>query len=298
MVGKTADGAGDNAGDMASSAGDAQMSGAGDDGGGGTTDSGDSGAGTATAGTDTTPVAGETTAEAGEGGDSDNSTAGTATAGSSTGDDTGMDSGSGWPSGSSYYPVVEGAVWVYRHEGGTNLWDETVTVEMDGDSPLFVDSPSTSGESSRDTLGLVGTSVMRVSKIALTAGKTTATVEYNPGFTRFDSAWLSQEVGYTEVLNYARQEWDATGQLVRDGERSHSFSVEAKGVEVEVPAGKFSDCLVIYRMRQRDATATVDDGDDKRYWFCAGVGKVKEEEPTTGKLETLVSCTVPGGSCP
>jgi hypothetical protein len=37
--------------------------------------------------------------------------------------------------------------------------------------------------------------------------------------------------------------------------------------------------------------------DNKRFWFCPGIGKVREEDDA-GKVEELVECDVPGGRCP
>lgn len=204
----------------------------------------------------------------------------------------------GWPGGESYYPLVEGAHWVFRHEGGSTVWDEEVRVEVQDGKLVLVDSPSPSGSSSEDELAMVGTAVMRVSKTSLTAGQAEQSVDYDPGFARFDASWLTREAGYSETLSYARKEWDGAGQLVKDGERSHTFIIESVDAEVEVPAGKFTSCLLVQRLRERGVEDDPDEGDDKRYWFCPGIGKVREEEPASGKTEELLSCEVPGGACP
>ena len=69
------------------------------------------------------------------------------------------------------------------------------------------------------------------------------------------------------------------------------------GAWVVVPAGSFTDCIQIRRSRMPPSNP-VDEGDQKLFWFCDGVGKVKEIDEIVLKMEVLVSCTVPGGRCP
>jgi hypothetical protein len=68
---------------------------------------------------------------------------------------------------------------------------------------------------------------------------------------------------------------------------------------VTVPAGTFDDCLRVRRVRVRgSASSNSSDDDDKVFWFCAGIGKVKELSEIGGGTEELVSCDIPGGLCP
>jgi hypothetical protein len=54
----------------------------------------------------------------------------------------------------------------------------------------------------------------------------------------------------------------------------------------------------VRRTRVRGNPANASDDDDKVFWFCAGIGKVKEQSEIGGSTEELVSCDIPGGLCP
>lgn len=212
---------------------------------------------------------------------------------------SGLPAADATPVAESYFPLVDGAQWVYRHTGGTELWDETVTLTAQADgSYLAADTPGPSGTSSESTYVVSGTRTLRVAKTESTGDRVEASVDYDPGFARFDEAWPLLAEGCAETLDYARKEYDGAGQLVRDGDRSHTYTVEQVGVSVTVPAGTFDDCIVIYRVRERSVGSTASDEDNKRFWFCPGVGKVLEEDEGTAKREALFSCDIPGGLCP
>lgn len=205
------------------------------------------------------------------------------------------------PVAESFYPIVDGAHWVYAHKGGSTDWQEEVDMEaVQGEAGKFLirDTPSPSGSRSESELSAVGTRIYRVFKKSFMGDQAAGTVAYDPGFARFDVTWPLLAPGCAEALMYGRKERDAADALVRDGDREHRFEVEQTEVTVEVDAGKFTDCIVIYRTKIRSAGSTAGEEDNKRYWFCAGVGKVKEEEETTNKTEELVSCEIPGGQCP
>ncbi len=86
-------------------------------------------------------------------------------------------------------------------------------------------------------------------------------------------------------MTYHRTEHDGQGLLISEVDRSQTFTVEATSVEVTVPAGTF-DCIQI--LRERDDMTKI-----KRFWFAAGVGKIKEENTLTGKVEELEVYSVP-----
>lgn len=121
---------------------------------------------------------------------------------------------------------------------------------------------------------------------------------YDPGFIRFDAAWLGRAPGYSEVLTYERVEHDQNGQEAANGTRSHRFTVESLSESLALLAGDFEDCLRVRRTRVRDPGAELEEGDDDQFWFCPGIGKVREKDLVTGKTEELVSCTTPSGTCP
>jgi hypothetical protein len=86
--------------------------------------------------------------------------------------------------------------------------------------------------------------------------------------------------------------------VTRDAPRMHTYVVEAEGISVTVPAGEIDDCIRIHRSRVRAAGQAVMEGDEDLFWFCDGIGKVREEDMVSGQTEELVSCDVPAGKCP
>ncbi|MDD9942100.1 MAG: hypothetical protein OXU20_13730 [Myxococcales bacterium] len=200
------------------------------------------------------------------------------------------------------YPLVPGSRWVYQHRGGSRPWDEEVELveeTRDGEPALVLkDTPGPNGTRNESVLAVKGTTAYRVKKEQFIGDALLATVEYDPGFVRGDQAWTQQSVGFEETPTYRRREWDSDGVLTRDADRAHIFRVESLDETVSVPAGEFDGCLRVHRVRDRAVGTDPGDGDDKRFWYCPGVGKVREENDVDGSTEELVSCEVPGGACP
>jgi len=208
-------------------------------------------------------------------------------------------SGGGSPTG-SFYPYVAGSSWSYEHSGGGSMaWTEQVTLEAtmhNGAAAMMLsDSAGPSGSQTNSILAQAGTEVRRVHKEVVGASPTV--VDYDPGFTRFDEAWPSMPVGTVDTRMYTRTEVTNGATIVET--RVQRYTVEQLGVDVAVPAGNFSDCVVMFRQRQAPdgGPPTGAQIREKRFSFCPGVGKVKEENLTDGGLEVLVSCNVPGGGC-
>jgi hypothetical protein len=199
------------------------------------------------------------------------------------------------------YPLVDGARWVYRHSGGSESWDEEVTLTAQRyagrDAFLLADTAGPSGTRSDSILTAGSDAVCRVHKEVFAGSRLQATTDYVPGFTRFDRRWLAWADGRTEAVTYRRTELDPQGVMVRDGERTHEFTVEAHEETVSVPAGEFEGCLRVFRDRIRDTDTADAEDEDKYFWFCPGVGKVREEDATGAKIEELVECEIPGGAC-
>jgi hypothetical protein len=213
----------------------------------------------------------------------------------------GSDADSG-AAGDDFYPQADGASWTYRHMGGSRTWDELVeqsaTTYMDEPAVLLVDNPGPSGTHSNTVIATQGTRVLRVFREEFMGTTLQLTAVYDPGFLRYDRAWEDHEAGYSEVVAYQRTETDPNGVVTGDSERSHRFTVESLDDEVIVPAGTFAGCMRIQRSRVRAAGEPVAEGDEDLFWFCPGIGKVREEDQTTGQTEELVACEVPGGACP
>ena len=200
-----------------------------------------------------------------------------------------------------YYPLADGANWVYQHSGGSMPWEEVVTLSatqfQGATAYLLSDTAGPSGARSESVLVSTGSEVWRVHKDVYENDTLTSQVTYDPGFLRFDAAWAEMALGDKQTRQYLRTAVDATNMPMAQGDRSHAFTVAGRDQEVTVPAGTFQGCLEILRERIRQPAETTLGGDTKRFWFCPGVGKVKELEPDVGKLEVLLSCKVPQGGC-
>lgn len=200
------------------------------------------------------------------------------------------------------FPVVPGSTWVYQHRGGDEPWEETVTLSeetVEGRASLVLrDTPGPSGTFSESVLEVQDHVVFRVDKRVFIGAVMQSRSNYDPGFARHDLRWGLRAANHSELREYDRKEWDEDGQLVRDGQRAHRFTIEETSASVTVPAGSFEGCVVVLRERQRTSPADITESDNKRFWYCPGIGKVKELERATGKTEELTSCSVPGGRCP
>jgi hypothetical protein len=201
-----------------------------------------------------------------------------------------------------YYPMVAGSTLTYRHSGDTSPWDDKTQVsatKVGGkDAYLTEGAPDPKGETGQNTIIRIGTRILRSHKQEFKAGVAQGTVDYEPGFIRFDAAWVDVDDGFSENIAYKRIEKTAAGSVISEDDREHTWTVEKRSDSVTVPAGAFKDCLRVRRTRIRGNPANASDDDDKVFWFCAGVGKVKELSEIGGSDEELVSCDIPGGLCP
>lgn len=246
--------------------------------------------------------------------------------------DPGVDAGAPEASAVGYYPLVDGAKWTYVHkpasgEGDLSVcdapdacWNETITLEEteyeaeadDAGSPgpsaafqLEDDDNAPDMTSTVAILSRIGTMAVRLHKIDKKNGVPVEEVSYDPGFPRFDDAWLELEDGTIVDTEYARTSTDLTTSgdgAMRTDVRMQQYEVEARE-DVTVPAGTFRNCLKVRRLRLAsdvDAGGGVGtDEKEKRFWFCDGVGKVREDNLNTkGNQEVLLSCEIPGGRCP
>lgn len=186
-----------------------------------------------------------------------------------------------------YFPLAEGATWTYQHINPDGVtWDEIVNmrqVTYNGATAFEAeDNEDSNGENTIATFVEQDGKVMRVHKEVMLGGGVIATVDYDPGFLRFDHTWLS---GDRAMWDYNRTEYDADGNLSSDNTRNLIFAVESLSTSVTVPAGTF-DCVQFVRTR-------VDNGDSKRFWFAEGVGKIRHESLNTGSVEELTEYQIP-----
>jgi hypothetical protein len=199
-----------------------------------------------------------------------------------------------------YYPLVAGATWTYWHSsrGG---WEEVVTLEEtehEG-SPAFemTDTPNPDGRTTDSILVRDGSAVLRVYKDQFLNGAPELSVVYDPGFVRFDDAWLEEAIPFEETRTYQRTETDAGQQSQATTDRGHVFLVESLSETVEAEGRTFRNCVRVRRERIPGATSGPTAGtqgeEDNIYWYAPGVGKVYEENLTTGNTEVLIDYRIP-----
>lgn len=200
------------------------------------------------------------------------------------------------------YPYVAGSTWTYRHRNGAEVWTEDVTletIEFEGrDLMELSDTPGPGGSRTRSILEQSGTEVRRIHK-EVTGGMADFVADYAPGFTRFDELWTMLPMDTVDERTYERTEVSRLGGTTVQP-RVQRYTIEEHDVAVMVPAGTFTECTALVRSRRGadGGPPAMGEERDKRFWFCPGVGKVKEENLTDGGTEVLLSCFVPGGNCP
>lgn len=212
--------------------------------------------------------------------------------------DGGM-TGTSDPSGEldSYYPLIPGSSYTYRHVDGQGTVTGLEIVNVSATSwngeagVLMADEPDASGQSTDSTIVRRGTQALRVHKEVKTNGVVDLVVDYTPGFLRMDDSWTSPQSAGIE-LSYMRSETDGEGQNQLTEVRSHVWRVVGVDEQVEVNAGVFS-CVHVQRQRTSDRS---DEGEVVDLWFARGVGKVRErrESETDGISEELLDVVTLG----
>lgn len=204
------------------------------------------------------------------------------------------------PSDDSLCPMVEGATWTYFHSSG---WTETQTVaigEYDGKSAFVVsDTPNPSDDLRSDSYHVkVDGALQRVYKEQFWVDPNTqedvldTSTSYDPGFLRCNEAWADQDAGWSESPEYTRIETPAAQDPKAPEARKHTFTVEGRE-DVSTASGlEFTNCVKVRRGKDWAATAG-EDVEEKLYWFCPGVGKVREENVVKGSYEELTEYSIP-----
>lgn len=188
------------------------------------------------------------------------------------------------PEGSSYYPFVDGGSWTYLHaKSGDAPWSEQI--EMHVDECLYrtqtVGDPN--GSERLRWLDRKGSVIHRVRKLDVIPGGTEIEVTYDPGFPRFDEDLLALSPGESITHEYERTE--SVGGTETTEPRVQRYTLEASGLDVVVPAGTFSDVVLIRRTREPEVEHTL-------FWYAPEVGKIREEELATGHTEELTEYEV------
>lgn len=190
----------------------------------------------------------------------------------------------------SHYPLIAGSEWVYEivDANDVKLREEIVQAKVDKDAGnavqiILEDNDDEDGEHTRSRIRRIKRGAFRIHKDIVLNGSVDESVEYDPGFVRFDEAWLRLKAGQSRDYAYKR-----TSSKDNDREsRGHRYTVKGTKVKVKVPAGVFT-CVHIARERLTGATA----GEIVEYWFAPGVGKVRERRLATGKEERLKRFTL------
>src|SRR5690606_10009262 len=134
-----------------------------------------------------------------------------------------------------YFPLGDGYKWTYDHlDGETVQWVEEVTMTAttwNGQAAWKVqDSPDSSGVFDVQTWVVTNERVERVHRDEFQGNTLAVSVDYTPGFTRFAAAWTTP--GYTETIQYTRDERDASG-AIDSKVRYQKYEVESVGESVE-----------------------------------------------------------------
>ena len=195
----------------------------------------------------------------------------------------------GGSDGSNHFPMEDSAVSIYRHssKGG---WDETITLsETSPGVYLEVDSVNPDGERTESILEIdsVGR-VFRTSKDVYVDDVLDTSVVYEPGFIRFDPAWLDLRVNESMTYEYERTETPAGGSPDPTRPRAHVYTSFGRE-SLTVLGARYSDCLVIRRERDYDDVDGEAEDEKKQIYFAPGVGKVQEINVDSGNTEQLVS---------
>lgn len=212
-----------------------------------------------------------------------------------SGDDTGSSS-----TEEELCPMADGITWTFYHSTG---WTENqvVTVEeYEGEQALVVkDTPNPKDNLRTDSYHVKRDGrVLRIYKEQYWVNPNTkqetldTSATYGTGFLRCDEAWLSKEIGWSESPEYVRQETVAGQSPKAEEDRKHTYTIEARE-NVKTSGGKtFANCVKVRRGKDW-AAVSGEDIEEKLYWFCPGVGKVREENINTGKYEELTDYSVP-----
>lgn len=194
---------------------------------------------------------------------------------------------SGSTADADFFPLSDGATWTYRHTAvdGTTFDEIVVMRETTFNGAVafeMEDNAGANGENTVSTIASVDGQSMRVHKAIYLGGAPLMTVDYTPGFLRFDNGWVDGDI---TDWSYDRVEYDASGAVVNEAIRQQIYTIESMSTEVTVPAGTF-DCVQF--LRERPET-----GDAKRFWFADGIGKIKDESLVTGSTEELTEYNIP-----
>jgi hypothetical protein len=196
----------------------------------------------------------------------------------------------------SHFPLVDGTSWTYHHTNQVDdPWDETDTVMSTSykgeDAFILSDQEDAQGEQTHSTHVLDGTRVYRAYKEVAVGDVVAVTTTYDPSFLRYDEAWtksgdtVTLDDDWTQNCVVASTASNCAPGAMKIGTTTHTYTVLSAAEELTVPAGTFTTVKI-----QRD---NVTSPETKLFWFAAGVGKIREENPMTGAVTELTAYEIP-----
>jgi hypothetical protein len=206
-----------------------------------------------------------------------------------------------------YFPVAVGNSWTYRVQPvGAPMYMKVQTMErmepVGGNGPnatkmaIYTVTKKMAGALQDQTVSWQGLEegmggakmVVRYREQAFQAGSMTVNAEYvyQPYQLRLDESPANLAEGVTRMQSYTQSKTEPGLLSPLVTQQTDNWIIESTGETVTVPAGTFSNCL-----RFKKYGNIEDSG--KTFWYCRGVGKVKEQPPATmGQLEELAAYTV------
>jgi len=179
----------------------------------------------------------------------------------------------------SLLPVALGNRWTYRVTSTTGVPStkiQTVTATIaSADGTIYVmETERAEMRGTRSRQRVVDGQLQRISEEGLEGGVVTSRFRFEPAGLRIDSNRRTKGDSYTD--SHTKIEIDEMGNTVQLFPKTHTFTIESGSELVTVAAGTF-ECVRVLRRRQ--------DGNEKRYWYAPGLGKVKEVGLQVEELE-------------
>lgn len=210
---------------------------------------------------------------------------------SGCGTETAVDSSdAGTSLASALQPLTVGSHWSYQVTDDSDVSIKTNTIStietVGGTGPnatlsAYRFDTTTDNETDRSVswMGLENERVVRYRELAYSksTGLQTSDTYFSPARLRIDESAEHIVSGAQWQETFTEVELDDDGTTTTT-EKTEIFRVDGVNQTVTVPAGTFSNAIVVLKASSGDTT--------KSYWFVPGVGKVKE---SGGQVEELTS---------
>jgi hypothetical protein len=204
-----------------------------------------------------------------------------------------------------YYPMAEDLQWQYAETTASGTIDGTVTYTVTGKENMAFDFV----EDNRDvfevqaersytlewTLQYIENNedfATRLMHRVYNDTLFTKQRDFKPGFLRFHRVkMLEQDNVFEEYIERYQDIDPENDDVPATGPEylTYEYTVKSVGTTVEVQGTTYEDCVEIERYNNFQNLTEI-----KNYWFCKGIGKVKEitTNPDMLKTEELISCSL------